>query len=116
MTYTDSLEPRWQQLLYRLKPRLGRKPNLQSILFLIGVQELGSIRMDFSKEEKQDLMHVAVCSLLEPLGYFIFEQYDSEGWPHYRPGAVAQPDTLEQQEIMLKQQIILYFEEIFESL
>ena len=82
---------------------------------MIGVQELGLMRTEFSKEEKQDLMHVAVCALLEPLGYFEFSHKDEQGWPHYKIGNIPQPENLEQQENLLKQQIVLYFEDIFEA-
>ena len=58
-------------------------PDLQTILFLIGVQELGRIPKEkFTKEEKRDLMHVAVCTLLEKDGYFEFEGRDQDGWQH----------------------------------
>jgi hypothetical protein len=56
-------------------------PDLQTILFLIGVQELGRIpKTKFTKEEKRDLMHIAVCTLLENEGYFEFEGRDQDGW------------------------------------
>ena len=52
-------------------------------IFLIGIQEIGNITNKFSKEQKQDLMHVAVCSLLSQSGYYKLEGYDDEGWPHF---------------------------------
>ena len=44
--------------------RFGKKPDLEAILFLIGMQEYGQLKDKFTKEQKQDLMHVAVCLLL----------------------------------------------------
>ena len=83
-----------------------------SLLFLIGVQELGQLDRVFEKEEKEDLMHVAVCKLLSQEGYFELEGVDDEGWPHYRPiksleGGVV---GLKTQEILLKKLILRYFE------
>ena len=46
---------------------------MEAILFLIGIQEVGDFRTKFTKEQKQDLMHVAVCSLLSPSGYYELE-------------------------------------------
>ncbi len=41
-------------------------------------------RKKITKEQKQDLMHVAVCTLLGQSGYYIFEGRDDEGWPHFK--------------------------------
>jgi len=51
---------------------------------LIGVQELGRWRKDFSKEEKQDLMHIGTCEVLAADGHYTFTHRDADGWPHYR--------------------------------
>ncbi len=63
----------WEALLEKLENTLGKKPNLEALLFLIGMQELGKGTRVFSKEEKQDLMHIAVCRLLSLEGYYEFE-------------------------------------------
>ena len=103
---------RWQDLLYELKGRFGRKPDLQSMLFLIGVQELNQIGKEFTKEEKQDLMHIAICKLLSSRGFYKLEWTDEDGWPHYR-AVKEHPDlNLAEQEYFLKQLILEYFEMI----
>jgi len=53
------------------------------VLFLIGVQELGVGYKHFSKEEKQDILHIALCTILEPFGYYKYEGVDDQGWPHF---------------------------------
>ena len=102
------IELAWQRLMYQLKPRFKRKPNLQSVLFLIGVQELGQLHWEFSKEEKQDLMHIATCRLLREEGLYEFIGFDEEGWPHYERTHKALPQTLKEQELMLKKQALSY--------
>jgi len=106
------VDHRWQDLLYEMKGKLGRKPDFQGMLFLIGVQELNQLRQDFTKEEKQDLMHIAVCKLLSPVGYYKLSYVDEEGWPHY--DLLKEPPNLNlvQQEFLLKKQILKYFEMI----
>lgn len=102
----------WKKLRYSLKDQFGRLPDLQSILFLIGVQELGFIPDSFTKEEKQDLMHIAVCRLLSEIGYFSYTGRDEEGWPHYE-GVKNMPVNLkniEKEEQLLKEQALHYFE------
>ena len=86
-------------------------PDLQTILFLVGIQELGQVKTEFTKEEKQDLMHVAVCSLLESEGLYAFKGRDEEGWPHFERLKRMEKISVSDQEKLLKQKIIQYFNE-----
>ena len=93
-----------------LKERFGKVPDMEAILFLIGVNELGRLpRKKFSKEQKQDLMHIAVCTLLCQLGYYEQAGRDEEGWPHFIELKQV-PVTGKDQELMLKECVIRYFE------
>jgi hypothetical protein len=74
----DDIQLRWWKLEEKLVEKFGKKPDMEAILFLIGIQEFGNIRNKFSKEQKQDLMHVAVCSLLSQSGYYKLEGYDDD--------------------------------------
>ncbi|MES1182103.1 MAG: hypothetical protein ABUL44_04840 [Flavobacterium sp.] len=104
------MQQRWWDLEASLVERFGKKPDLETILFLIGVQELGDIKPKFTKEQKQDLMHVAVCSLLAPSGYYELEGTDTDGWPHFKQlKAMPEMDAI-QQENFLKDHILLYFQ------
>ena len=76
MLAKDDLQQRWWDLEARLVERFGKKPDMETILFLIGIQEFGDIKEKFTKEQKQDLMHVAVCSLLSQSGYYELEAVD----------------------------------------
>ncbi len=105
------IDHRWQDILYELKGRFGRKPDLQSMLFLIGVQELGQIDRAFSKEEKQDLMHIALCTLLAKRDFYRFDGKDEEGWPHFTQIKDHPSYELKEQEYLLKELIVEYFEE-----
>lgn len=105
----DDLQQRWWNLEAKLVERFEKKPDLESILFLIGLQEIG-IKKKYSKEQKQDLMHVAVCTLLAPSGYFLLEGHDADGWPHFRQLKEVPPLPLHEQEAFLKDHVLLYFE------
>jgi hypothetical protein len=105
----DDLQTRWWNLEARLVERFGKKPDIETILFLIGVQELGDIRKKFSKEEKQDLMHIAVCALFRQSGYYELEGVDEDGWPHYRQLKALPSMGLAEQENFMKDHILLYF-------
>lgn len=109
--YADQdLQSRWWILEGKLLERFGKKPDLESILFLIGIQESGQIKNKFSKEQKQDLIHVAVCSLLSQSGYYEIAGYDDDGWPHFRQLKVLPVFNMIDQENFLKDHILLYFE------
>lgn len=109
MNATDDLQVRWWKLEEQLVERFGKKPDLESILFLIGVQELGGAGEKFTKEQKQDLMHVAVCTVLSEGGYYVREGTDEDGWPHFRQLKELQPMTLLEQENFMKDHILFYF-------
>ncbi len=107
-----SLQKEWVELLYKLKEVTGKRPaDLNAVLFLIGVQELGTGRKSFSKEEKQDLMHIAICKVLSLAGYYKLEGIDEEGWPHWVLIKKLPAFDLIEQEKLLKIQIIQYFRE-----
>ena len=86
-------------------------PDLQAILFLIGIQELGRWGKPFTKEEKQDLMHIGLCRLLEEDGYYSFEGRDQDGWPHYRTIRHFDLKGVKEQETFLKEKVIAFFKD-----
>jgi len=110
MNVKDDIQSRWWALEEKLIQRFGKKPDMEAILFLIGIQEVGDFQTKFSKEQKQDLMHVAVCSLLSPSGYYELERVDEEGWPHYRQIKALPVFNLIEQENFMKDHILFYFE------
>ena len=90
--------------------RFGKKPDLESVLFLIGIQELGDIRKKFSKEQKQDLMHIAVCTVFSTSGYYELSGADEDGWPHFKQLKPMPPMLSHEQENFLKDHVLLYFQ------
>ena len=106
---SDDLQARWWKLEEKLIERFGKKPDLESILFLIGVQEVGGVGHSFTKEQKQDLMHVAVCSILIPGGYYELEGWDEDGWPHFKQIKELPPMEFMQQENFIKDHVLFYF-------
>jgi hypothetical protein len=86
-------------------------PDLNKILLLIGIQEAGIIKKKYSKEQKQDLMHVAICVLLSKEGYYSFAGRDQDGWPHFEKAKGLYVEGVENQEHLLQQCVIRYFDE-----
>jgi len=110
MQMQDDLQSRWWALEAKLIERFGKKPDMETVLFLIGIQEFGGSQEKFTKEQKQDLMHVAVCSLLMQSGYYEIEGYDVDNWPHFKQLKELPVMDMIQQENFLKDHILLYFE------
>lgn len=112
--FKKDLEPfkRWERVLDHMEKTLGKRPrDLNSVLFIIGVHELGKGKKHFSKEEKQDLMHIAICKLLSMSGYYELEGLDEEGWPHWKLVKKLPHIDMLEQEKLLKMHIIEYFDQ-----
>lgn len=100
---------KWKAVEEMLSARFGKNPDLEAVLFLIGIQELGRGGKGFTKEQKQDLMHVAICTVLSDSGYYRLDHYDEDGWPHFTELKKMQAMPVKEQEYFLKQHIIRYF-------
>lgn len=109
MMISEDLQVRWWKLEEKLIARFGKKPDMESILFLIGVQEVAGAGHTFTKEQKQDLMHVGVCSILSPSGFYEKEGWDEDGWPHFKQLKALPPMDLTTQEHFMKDHILFYF-------
>ncbi len=111
MARDEVLKQRWEELVEFLSKRFadGEALDLDAIIYLIGVQELGKIGVSFKKDEKINLMHIAICRLLEPFGYYKFDYFDKEGWPHY--SVIEKLPSLKagEQSVLMKEAIVQYF-------
>ncbi|MBK7889172.1 MAG: hypothetical protein IPJ86_18305 [Bacteroidetes bacterium] len=107
----EELKSDWLELVDQLNTQFDNDLDLQGIIFLIGVQELGQGPREYAKHEKQDLMHIATCKLLSQFGYYTLEGLDEEGWPHWKLDQKMPPMTLGEQDYLLKQAVIDYFRE-----
>lgn len=112
MKDNNTFVERWNALEVMLTQRFDKLPNMESLLYLIGINEFigRTPKYKFSKEEKQDLMHIGVCKVLSLGGYYKFEGLDEEGWPHFLELMPVPESTLEGQEQLLKEHILQYFE------
>ena len=111
MARDEILKQRWDLLVKNLSTQFadGEALELDAIIYLVGVQELGQLHRSFKKDEKVNLMHIAICRLLEPYGYYEFDFIDEDGWPHYK--VKEQLPTLKagEQSVLMKEAIVNYF-------
>ncbi len=110
---TWKLNFEWLRIQHFVKDTFKKDalPDLNAVLYLVGMQELALSKTKFSKEEKQDLMHIAICRLLIPDGYYEFEGLDQDGWPHYKVLKAIPVNGVAAQSEFLKEKVVQYFEE-----
>jgi len=111
MSRDEQLKERWENVVRFLSTRFadGEVLDLDGIIYIIGLQELGQLNRKFKKDEKVNLMHIAICRLLEPYGYYEFDYFDDEGWPHYKVVEPLPPLKAGEQSVLMKEAIVGYF-------
>ncbi|MDI1254846.1 MAG: hypothetical protein PSV16_02000 [Flavobacterium sp.] len=111
MSRDEQLKLRWDKVVSLLSNQFaeGDILDLDAIIYLIGVQELGKVHQKFKKDEKLNLMHIAICRLLEPYGFYEFDYFDKDGWPHYKVKEELPPLKAGEQSVLMKEAIVSYF-------
>lgn len=114
MSRDQKLKLQWEEVRATVSEKFGggEQMDIDSIIYLIGIQELGKGFQKFSKDDKLNVMHIAICKLLEPFGYYEFEYFDEDGWPHYK--VIDELPTLKagEQSVLMKEAVVLYFENL----
>lgn len=102
----------YKNVLKQISKQFGDDIDIQGLLFIIGLQELGKGKIKLSKNEKLDVMHIAICTLLSPYGYYEYEGLDKDGWPHWKTIENLPPLKPAQQQEIIKQAIVEYFKTV----
>ena len=111
MARDEQLKERWEGVVQKLSAQFsdGDPLDLDAIIYLIGVQELGQIHRRFKKDEKINIMHIAICKLLTPYGYYALDYVDDQGWPHYKNLEPLPALKAGEQTVLMKEAIVAYF-------
>ena len=109
----QNLKEQWQSVVRIISKKFSDQDplDLDAILYLIGVQELGIGAREFKKDEKLNLMHIAICRLLEPYGYYEFDFFDDDKWPHYKVKEELPTLKPGEQSVLMKEAVVTYFVE-----
>ena len=107
----QELKDRWDALVIILSEKFsdGQALDIEGILYLVGMQELGQVHRKMKKDDNVNLIHVGICSVLEPYGYYSFDYFDDDGWPHFQ---LLEPLPLlksGEQSILIKEALVTYF-------
>jgi hypothetical protein len=110
-TLQQEIKEKWLKILAFVEENFQKKPDLNAILFLIGIRELGVLPdKNFTKEEKVHLMHIANCKVLSYSGYYTQLGFNKKGWPVWENTKPLPNLAYLEQENLLRQHIIEYFE------
>lgn len=101
----------WKLVTARLETQFGKKLDMNAILLIIGIRELGKVKETFTKEEKVKLMHIAVCRIFSPSGYYALRGHNHQGWPQWEKMMDLPFGDVFEQESLLRQHIVNYFED-----
>jgi hypothetical protein len=104
----------WENLMARLRKEFGlQRITLEGLLLLIGLREMGWGARQLTKEEKQDLLHNGLCTVLAVSGYYQQNGFLADGWPNWE---LIKPlpflDVFDQVNF-LRAHLIYYFQQIY---
>ena len=110
-TRDKKLKERWDRLISVLNERFsdGETIDVEGVLYLVGLQELGQIHQKMKKDDNINLIHIGICTVLEPYGYYRFDFYDEEGWPHFELLEALPNLKPGEQRILIKEALVGYF-------
>jgi len=106
-------EREWLETLKRIGEKFDMgQPDLTAVIFLVGLQELQQFDKIFKKDEKVGIMHIGICSLLIPYGYYTFMGRDEEGWPHFERQEDLPELSPAEQDRLMREAVMRYFDGI----
>ncbi len=107
----QKLKERWEELVAVLSDRFsdGEALDVEGILYLVGLQELGQVHRKMKKDDNVKLIHIGICAVLEPFGYYRFDYIDDEGWPHFELLEELPPLKPGEQSVLMKEALVSYF-------
>ncbi len=112
MARDEQLKLQWETLQVKISEKFGGGEllDIDAIIYLIGIQELGKGHQRFKKDDKLNIMHIAICTLLEPFGFYAFDYFDEDGWPHYKTLDELPNLKPGEQSVLMKEAVVMYFE------
>ncbi len=99
----------WQLLQNKFKERFDSEMEHDAILFMIGLQELNKPYQTYKKDQKLEVMHIGVCTVMEPYGFYEYKGRDDDGWPHWELKEQIPHLDAKQQNKLMNEAIIDYF-------
>lgn len=107
------LDLHWLKVQHFVKDKFKTNdmPKQDTILFIIGLQELGILKKNLSLEQKLDITTSGTCQVLSIDGYFERAGLDNDGWIIWEQKKSLDEFDDSQKERIIKLLIIKYFED-----
>lgn len=107
----DRKEDSWEEMLLKVSKKFKVMADFDFLLFLIGIQERGTGYIQYSKQEKMDLINLGRCVLFQQQGFYASDGLDEEGWPTFTIVNEIKDIPPSDREGILKKAMIAYFAE-----
>lgn len=106
----ENIEDAWDEVLLAMSKHFNITANYEFLLFMVGIQEKGCGFINFSKQDKMDLINLTKCRMLEREG-FLDEEGEEDGWPLFVPKLHYHSLSDAQKDAIIKRQMIAYIKE-----
>ncbi len=103
----------WGRLERLVRERFNGPAKPEALFLLVGIREMGFAPRTFSKQEKTDLMHVGLCTLLEPYGHYRKTGFDADGWPQWELVRPLPHMDIFTQSAFIREILVEYFKKIW---
>ena len=113
MTYSEDI---WNETVLRVSKHFSVTAEFDFMLFVVGIQELGTGMTQYTRDEKWDIINLGKCRLLTNMGYLEQTGKDKDGWPEFEAIKNVKSLSPNLQKRLLKQAMISYFHEVLEPL
>jgi len=103
----------WLKIQHFVKDALkvDSLPGLETVLFLIGLQEIGVIVAGMSPKRKLEVTYAGTCAVLSQEGYYEKTGTDENGWPLWKELKPFEPANDMEKNDILKRLVVRYFED-----
>jgi hypothetical protein len=108
MAPVDELKQDWLTFETAMAHRLGKTPDLDDVLILVGIKEAGLPPKQFTEAEKINLIQMAICTILVPADYYELFWVEDSGWPHYKQLERVPEMAIPERDNFLKPFVLLY--------
>ncbi len=110
--HASSVRERWPQLQEWTRRRFGKRADVEGVLFLIGLQELGrGAAPDLDKARKEQILLEGTFCAFETLGYYERTGIEDNGhWIWEQRKSMPADLTKAEEEVMLRQAALAYFD------
>ena len=92
----------WEEIELLFQNRFKKEADLKSVLYVIGLRDLGLGSGNYNKSDKEQIINHSVCRLLSQKGFFSIKKAESK-WPEWQQEKAFPKLKIKEQEDLLKE-------------